>query len=177
MTGRPGFPGKGGDAVEREEFADLYAVSFQRLVGQLYAMIGDQSRLRMPCRRRSCGLGRAAARSTGTERPRPGSASRPGASRSRGGAVPATAPGSGRWLPGQSPPPGPPRTGSRSATPCARFPLNSAVRLVLYHLCDLTVDQIAAETGVRAGTVKARLARGRAALAPYLRETATPVTE
>ncbi|MGB6577928.1 MAG: sigma factor [Streptosporangiaceae bacterium] len=43
MTGRPGFPGKGGDAVEREEFADLYAVSFQRLVGQLYAMIGDQS--------------------------------------------------------------------------------------------------------------------------------------
>ena len=36
--------------------------------------------------------------------------------------------------------------------------------LVLYHLCDLTVDQIAAETGVRAGTVKARLARGRSAL-------------
>jgi RNA polymerase sigma-70 factor (ECF subfamily) len=32
----------------------------------------------------------------------------------------------------------------------------------------MTVDQVAAETGVRAGTVKARLARGRAALAPYL---------
>jgi RNA polymerase sigma-70 factor, ECF subfamily len=44
--------------------------------------------------------------------------------------------------------------------------------LVLYHLCDLTIDEIAAETGARAGTVKARLARGRAALAPYLRETA-----
>ena len=29
--------------MEREEFADFYAASFQRLVGQLYAMIGDQS--------------------------------------------------------------------------------------------------------------------------------------
>jgi hypothetical protein len=28
--------------VEREEFAGFYAASFQRLVGQLYAMIGDQ---------------------------------------------------------------------------------------------------------------------------------------
>jgi hypothetical protein len=32
--------------------------------------------------------------------------------------------------------------------------------LVLYHLCNLTVDQIAAETGARAGTVKARPACG-----------------
>ena len=29
--------------MEREEFADFYAASFQRLVGQLYAMTGDQS--------------------------------------------------------------------------------------------------------------------------------------
>jgi hypothetical protein len=29
--------------VEREEFAGFYAASFQRLVCQLYAMIGDQS--------------------------------------------------------------------------------------------------------------------------------------
>lgn len=28
--------------MEREEFAGFYAASFQRLVGQLYAMIGDQ---------------------------------------------------------------------------------------------------------------------------------------
>ena len=28
--------------MEREEFADFYAESFQRLVGQLYAMIGDR---------------------------------------------------------------------------------------------------------------------------------------
>lgn len=47
--------------------------------------------------------------------------------------------------------------------------------LVLYHVVDLTVEQIAAETGVPPGTVKARLARGRAALTPYLRESAAPV--
>ena len=28
--------------MEREEFAEFYAASFQRLVGQLYAMTGDQ---------------------------------------------------------------------------------------------------------------------------------------
>src|SRR5215467_9818239 len=58
-----------------------------------------------------------------------------------------------------------------------RVPAEQRRALVLYHLVDLTVEQIAAETGARPGTVKARLARGRAALAPYLRETAAPVGE
>src|SRR5262245_41595432 len=40
--------------------------------------------------------------------------------------------------------------------------------IVLYHLCDLSVDEVAHETGVPPGTVKARLARGRAALADIL---------
>jgi RNA polymerase sigma-70 factor, ECF subfamily len=53
-----------------------------------------------------------------------------------------------------------------------KVPAEQRRALVLYHLCDLTVAQIAAETGVPAGTVKARLARGRAALAPHLRDAA-----
>lgn len=40
--------------------------------------------------------------------------------------------------------------------------------VVLHHLCDLSIEQIAAETGSPAGTVKARLSRGRAALAKLL---------
>lgn len=40
--------------------------------------------------------------------------------------------------------------------------------LVLHHLCDLTVEQVAEETGAPTGTVKARLSRGRAALAVLL---------
>ena len=44
--------------------------------------------------------------------------------------------------------------------------------LVLHHLCDLSVQAVAAETGVAVGTVKARLSRGRAALAELLSDAA-----
>lgn len=40
--------------------------------------------------------------------------------------------------------------------------------IVLHHLCDLSVEQVAAETEAPVGTVKARLSRGRAALAALL---------
>jgi RNA polymerase sigma-70 factor (ECF subfamily) len=42
--------------------------------------------------------------------------------------------------------------------------------IVLHHLAGLSVEEIAAETGAPAGTVKARLARGRRALAPLVSE-------
>src|SRR5207244_12651177 len=58
-----------------------------------------------------------------------------------------------------------------------KVPAEQRRALVLYHLADLTVEQIAAETGVRPGTVKARLARARAALTPHARETIAPVHE
>jgi RNA polymerase sigma-70 factor (ECF subfamily) len=54
-----------------------------------------------------------------------------------------------------------------------KLPAEQRRALVLYHLCDRSVAQIAAETGVPAGTVKARLARGRVALAPFVRDTAS----
>ncbi|MFI7025791.1 SigE family RNA polymerase sigma factor [Micromonospora sp. NPDC049900] len=40
--------------------------------------------------------------------------------------------------------------------------------IVLHHLADLSVAEIASQTGAPAGTVKARLARGRRALAAML---------
>ncbi len=42
--------------------------------------------------------------------------------------------------------------------------------LVLFHIADLSVEDIAQQLGVPTGTVKARLSRGRAALAVVLRE-------
>ena len=39
---------------------------------------------------------------------------------------------------------------------------------MLHHLCDLSVDDVAREVGAPAGTVKARLSRGRATLAALL---------
>ena len=44
--------------------------------------------------------------------------------------------------------------------------------LVLYHYAGLSIEEIAAETGAKPSTVKARLARGRRALAPRLSEFA-----
>jgi RNA polymerase sigma-70 factor (ECF subfamily) len=41
---------------------------------------------------------------------------------------------------------------------------------VLHHLAGLSVEEIARETGAPTGTVKARLARGRRALAPLVSE-------
>jgi RNA polymerase sigma-70 factor (ECF subfamily) len=42
--------------------------------------------------------------------------------------------------------------------------------IVLHHLAGLSVEEIAREMGAPAGTVKARLARGRRALAPLVSE-------
>jgi RNA polymerase sigma-70 factor (ECF subfamily) len=48
------------------------------------------------------------------------------------------------------------------------LPLQQRQALVMHHMLGIPVAQIAAETGVAVGTVKARLSRGRAALAPLL---------
>jgi RNA polymerase sigma-70 factor (ECF subfamily) len=49
-----------------------------------------------------------------------------------------------------------------------RLPESQRQALVLHHLCDLPVRDVAQETGVPEGTVKARLSRGRTALAALL---------
>ncbi len=50
----------------------------------------------------------------------------------------------------------------------AQLPPDQRRAIVLYHLCDLSVDQVAQEVGSPTGTVKARLSRGRATLARLL---------
>ncbi len=47
--------------------------------------------------------------------------------------------------------------------------------VVLHHLCHLGVAEIAAQDGVAEGTVRARLSRGRAALAAYFTESTQEV--
>ena len=47
--------------------------------------------------------------------------------------------------------------------------------IVLHHLCDLSVADVAVETRVPVGTVKARLSRGRRALATLLTDNSTEV--
>lgn len=53
-----------------------------------------------------------------------------------------------------------------------RIPAEQRRALVLFHMQGLTVTEIANEIGAPVGTVKARLSRGRKALAPYVSEFA-----
>jgi RNA polymerase sigma-70 factor (ECF subfamily) len=161
-----------GDTLTPEEFTDFYAGSFRRLVGQLYVMTGDHAeahdavqeafvrawthREKLSARGVPEAWVRAAAWRIAMSR----------WNRAR----------LGRLLMRSQPQPqavdGP--TPDRVALIQALRKVPAAQRraIVLHYLCDLTVAQIAAETGVPEGTVKARLARGRAALAPHLREPA-----
>lgn len=52
-----------------------------------------------------------------------------------------------------------------------QIPESQRQAIVLHHLVGMSVDDIARETGAPTGTIKARLSRGRAALAQLLRET------
>jgi RNA polymerase sigma-70 factor (ECF subfamily) len=49
-----------------------------------------------------------------------------------------------------------------------RIPVDQRVAIVLHHIAELPVADVARETGVPVGTVKARLSRGRRALAELL---------
>ncbi len=50
------------------------------------------------------------------------------------------------------------------------LPAQQRRTLTLHYLCDLTVEQIAGETGLSTSTIKTHLVRGRAALAHRLRD-------
>ena len=163
--------------MDREEFTSFYAASFPRLVGQLSAMTGNRPeaqdavqeafvrawvhRDQINTDREAEAWVRVTAWRIAVSR---WQRARKGLRLMRLAARPDVAAG-----------PDPDRIAFVEAL--RNVPAEQRRALVLYHLVDLTVEQIAAETSVRPGTVKARLARGRAALAPYLRETAAPVRE
>ena len=113
--------------------------------------------------------GRTGASWTGPTTPRPGCAPRRTAWRSAGGGARC---GAGARRTGRSACPPSPRRPSEThvALVAALKQLPEAQRqaLVLHHIADLPVHEVARETGAPEGTVKARLARGRAALAVLL---------
>lgn len=154
--------------MTEEEFDAFYASAFPRLVGQLHAITGDHGEaqdvvqeafIRAWDRRRTFLVDEAPEAWIRTV------AIRIAVSRWRR---------SKRWLElvRRHPPaastagPGPERTALVDAL--RRLPEPQRLAIVLYHLCDLSVEQVASQTGTPVGTVKARLARGRAALAQQL---------
>ena len=55
-----------------------------------------------------------------------------------------------------------------TVTALRALPEAQRTAIVLHHIADLSVEEVAAQTGAPVGTVKARLSRGRAALAALL---------
>lgn len=58
-----------------------------------------------------------------------------------------------------------------------QLPYEQREAIALHHIVDLPVREIAAQLGVPEGTIKARLARGRARLAPLVHEFADDAEE
>lgn len=155
--------------MDERQFDDFYTASFGRLTRQLYAMIGDRDEAQ------EC-VQEAFVRAW-THRRKLEQAEHPEAwvrttayrlavsrwRRTRLGRRPADR--------AVSPPT------QTEASDETRVALVAALRqlpdaqrqaLVLHHLCDLPVQAVAREVGVPEGTIKARLSRGRAALAVLL---------
>ncbi|MGW1284538.1 SigE family RNA polymerase sigma factor [Streptomyces sp. NPDC002586] len=154
--------------MTEDEFDAFYAAAFPRLTGQLYAFTGDHGEaqdvvqeafVRAWDRRKSFLADSAPEAWIRTV------AVRLAVSRWRRAR---------RWLelarrhtpPESTPGPGPEHTALVAAL--RALPQAQRLAIVLHHLCDLSVEQVASETGAPVGTVKARLSRGRAALAKQL---------
>jgi len=155
--------------MDEAEFDDFYTSSFARVTGQVYAMIGDRDEaqecvqeafVRAWQHRRSLQKAehpeawvRTTAYRLAVSRWRRAVRGRRPADRAVGAATTAPAPSE-----------------AHVAVVEALKQLPEAQRraIVLHHLADLPVHEVARETGVPEGTVKARLSRGRTALAALL---------
>jgi RNA polymerase sigma-70 factor, ECF subfamily len=154
--------------MDERAFDDFYTGSYRRLVGQIYAMCGDlpeaqdcvqEAFIRAWRQRRSLDLERSPETWVRVV------ASRLAISRWRR-ARKALRPVDRAYA---APPPAEPGVLRVAlAEALQKLPAEQRRAVVLHHLCDMSVAEIAAELGTPTGTVKARLSRGRAALAGLL---------
>lgn len=157
-----------GTSMDGEAFDAFYQASFGRLVGQIYAMCGSvteaqdcvqEAFIRAWDRRRSLDQDQAPEAWVRTV------AYRLAVSRwrrARRGLLPPDRAHAPR------PPSEPDVTHVALARALQALPADQRRAIVLYHLADMSVAEVAAEVGAPTGTVKARLSRGRAALAVLL---------
>jgi len=157
-----------GTTMDEEAFDAFYQTSFSRLVGQIYAMCGSvteaqdcvqEAFIRAWDRRRSLDRDqspeawvRTVAYRLAVSRWR----------RARKSLLPPDRAHAAR------PPSEPDVTRVALARALQALPAEQRRAIVLHHLGDLSVAEVAAEVGAPTGTVKARLSRGRAALAALL---------
>lgn len=155
--------------MDEREFDDFYTASFQRIVGQVYAMIGDRDEaqecvqeafVRAWAHRRKLEAAeypeawvRTTAYRLAVSRWRRTMRGRRPVDRAIGAAT-ETAPPSEAHV--------------ALVAALKKLPEAQRQALVLHHIADLPVHVVARQVGVPEGTIKARLSRGRTALATLL---------
>ena len=163
-------------SVDQPTFDAFYAEAFPRLTGQVYAMCGDlaeaqdcvqEAFIRAWDHRRQIDVAQSPDAWVRTV------AWRIAVSRWRRARLSLRPPDRAHSRPSTAPEPDVAHTALVRAL--RQIAPDQRRAIVLHHLCDRSVGEIAAETGVPAGTVKARLSRGRQALADLLLDD--PVNE
>jgi RNA polymerase sigma-70 factor (ECF subfamily) len=157
--------------VDEREFDELYDGSFRRLVAQVYALTGDPQEAQdcvQEAFERAWSHRRTLDRSGHPEAWVRTTAHRLAISRwrraTRGRREPDRALGAAGTTAG------PDETHVALVAALQELPADQRRALVLHHIADLSVAEVAREVGAPEGTVKARLSRGRAALAALLEE-------
>lgn len=160
------------------EFDAFYTASFVRLVGQLHAMTGDRDEAQECVQEAFVRAWSHRAQLDRTQAPEAWvrtTAYRLAVSRWRRVVRSRRTPD--RALQDAAPPSPPDPARVALVAALRRLPEEQRRAIVLHHLADLPVAEVATETGVAVGTVKARLSRGRAALALLLAEHDHHLTE
>ncbi len=161
--------------MDEAEFDDFYTSSRARVTAQVYAMIGDRDEAQECVQEayvRAWSHRRKLEHADHPEAWVRTVASRLAVSRWRRTVRGRRGPDRALSHPGTTAPP----SESHVAVVAALKQLPEAQRrvLVLHHIADLPVQEVAREVGAPEGTVKARLSRGRAALAALLADTHSP---
>jgi RNA polymerase sigma-70 factor (ECF subfamily) len=160
--------------MDVEEFDSFYAASFPRLVGQLYAMVGDRDEAQECVQEafvRAWSHRRQLQKAHAPEAWVRTTAYRLAVSRWRRTMRSRREPD--RAVQHQEAPAGPDSDHVALVAALRQLPEAQRRAIVLHHLCDLPVSSVAAEVGVPEGTVKARLSRRRAALLSLLGDEPT----
>ncbi|WP_205470868.1 RNA polymerase sigma factor [Nocardioides sp. SYSU D00038] len=161
--------------MDEHDFDEFYAASAQRITSQVYAMIGDRDEAQ-ECVQEAFARAWTARRSLAhVQHPEAWvrtTAYRLAVSRWRRAVRGRRAPD--RALQGTGTVAGPSETYVAVVEALRRLPEAQRQVVVLHHLADLPVQDVAAELGVPVNTVKTRLRRGRAALAEILGDDPPP---